>query len=88
MLAKEIVEVYSRIHPYENIVLICIGFNVHVDINSYKNLGPMTYKEDGKTFLVGVVSWGLGCGRRNRVGVYSRVTKVLGWIRQQTRKTC
>ena len=67
---------------------ICNGFNVHVDINYHTNLGPMTYEENGKTFLVGVVSWGLGCGRRGRVGVYSRVTKVLGWIRQQTRKTC
>ena len=87
-------EVYSRIQPYQNIVIkdhmieICNGFNVHVDINYHTNLGPMTYEENGKTFLVGVVSWGLGCGRRGRVGVYSRVTKVLGWIRQQTRKTC
>ena len=49
----------------------------------YKNIGPLTYTAGGKTYVVGVVSWGIGCGDPNRAGVYGRVTKVLPWINQQ-----
>ena len=40
----------------------------------------MIINEDGKYTLVGVVSWGYGCGMEGYPGVYARVTSVMPWI--------
>jgi len=44
--------------------------------------GPLVvYREDGRAELVGIVSWGIGCGVPGRPGVYTRVNRFTEWIR-------
>jgi secreted trypsin-like serine protease len=42
--------------------------------------GPLSMAIEGENTLVGVVSWGEGCARRLRYGVYSRISTVADWI--------
>ncbi|XP_063114896.1 vitamin K-dependent protein C [Cavia porcellus] len=42
--------------------------------------GPMVASFQGTWFLVGLVSWGEGCGVPNNYGVYTKVSRYLDWI--------
>ena len=46
--------------------------------------GPATAVVNGKRLLMGVVSWGIGCGERDKYGVYTRLPFFTGWISQST----
>lgn len=44
--------------------------------------GPLVCQDDGYFELVGLVSWGFGCGRVDVPGVYVKVSSFIGWINQ------
>lgn len=48
--------------------------------------GPMATKYKDTWFLVGLVSWGEGCGKKEKFGVYTKVSQYLEWIQHHINK--
>jgi hypothetical protein len=44
--------------------------------------GPLTLQDQ----LVGLVSWGIGCGRKNVPGIYTRVAAYVDWIAEAQKR--
>ncbi|KAK3540088.1 hypothetical protein QTP70_025653 [Hemibagrus guttatus] len=47
--------------------------------------GPLVCEKDSQMTLIGLISWGDGCGKKDIPGVYTRVTKYTTWISSKMR---
>jgi len=48
--------------------------------------GPLVMRDqNGEAILIGVVSWGEGCARSNKYGVYAKVSSAISWVKSTAR---
>ncbi|XP_029962781.1 hyaluronan-binding protein 2 [Salarias fasciatus] len=71
-------QIYNRVLDSS---MLCAGhLQGGVDSCQGDSGGPLTCKENGAHVVYGLVSWGDQCGKKNKPGVYARVTNFLDWI--------
>lgn len=67
--------------------MFCAGYEVGgVDSCQGDSGGPFVSADSqGKMTLIGVTSWGIGCGQARKPGVYAKVVDYVPWIQKMTK---
>uniref|UniRef100_A0A8C3BXC5 Neurotrypsin n=1 Tax=Cairina moschata TaxID=8855 RepID=A0A8C3BXC5_CAIMO len=69
--------------------MICAGNlseDKRVDSCQGDSGGPlMCQRSNGRWIILGITSWGYGCGRKDSPGVYTKVSKYVPWIKKVTK---
>ncbi|KAG1662604.1 Proclotting enzyme [Nymphon striatum] len=84
-------EACGRAYRTQNIVrsFLCAGEEAGGrDACQYDSGGPFVMpSDDGRMYLMGIVSYGFRCAEPGFPGVYTRVPKYLDWLRENMRNT-
>ncbi|XP_075056135.1 coagulation factor VII [Mixophyes fleayi] len=63
--------------------MFCAGFtNSTKDACQGDSGGPYATKYKDTYYLTGIVSWGLGCAKLDKYGVYTRVSRYNNWLKE------
>lgn len=80
-------KVYSKYYISDN--MVCAGLKRgQVDSCAGDSGGPLLFrkKETNRFHLYGITSFGEGCGRKGRYGIYAKVPNMVNWIRETIEK--
>ncbi|KAM9330415.1 plasma kallikrein [Gastrophryne carolinensis] len=65
--------------------IICAGYKEgQIDSCKGDSGGPLACEVQNTWYLTGITSWGEGCARPDKPGVYTQVTEFIDWIVQET----
>ncbi|XP_062982220.1 coagulation factor X [Elgaria multicarinata webbii] len=63
--------------------MFCAGYsNAAHDACQGDSGGPHVTEYRGTHFVTGVISWGEGCAQEGKYGVYTKLSKFIGWLRK------
>ncbi|KAM9087792.1 LOW QUALITY PROTEIN: transmembrane protease serine 11G-like [Megaptera novaeangliae] len=82
-------DICNRVSVYGGAVssgMICAGFlRRKLDVCEGDSGGPLVIARDRNIwYLLGIVSCGMDCGKENKPGVYTKVTRYQDWLKSKT----